>query len=101
MCVAQGNIAGRLMGKDLFAKADPLMAAGERFDAKNVAPVWKQMANPQIEQPKALSYQEAKDPNVAGAQTTRRPRTNYANNTVLTGPSLSGAVTGGTTLLGA
>lgn len=70
MCIAQGNILGRVIGSDNFAKLDPLMGAAERFDSKNVAPkLTGALGMNPATQKAAPQYQEQKNPVYATSAT--------------------------------
>lgn len=99
MCIAQGNIAGRVLGKSTFAKLDPVMGAAERFDAKTVAPAMKGMVSPKVPQTQtqSLAYQDVKEPM---SQALRRPRANTSDTLLTGGINAAGPALGRATLLG-
>lgn len=92
MCVAKGNLAGRILG-DSYGKVDPLMAEAERFDKKNVAPMFQAPKIPGAPPPP----QEMKSPDLMYAK--RQNRAAY-NSTVLAGGLPAGNMNFGSTLLG-
>lgn len=100
MCVAQGNVLGKVIGSDNFAKIDPLAGAVEKFDTEKVAPAWKNMVSPKIDTPKALTYQSTQSPTAAGNRVGGYG-TGFGNGTLLTDlKSSNKGATARTTLLG-
>ncbi len=97
MCIAQGNILGRVVGSDTFNKMDPAIGAVEKWDAENVAPLWgmgKKAGAP-------ASYTEVGYAPLQDVQTGQR-RTAANPNSLLTGQSTArpAAVGRGMSLLG-
>lgn len=97
MCLAQGNITGRLLG-DKYKFVDPLMYGVEKFDAKHVGGKMKEYISPKMPTPATPpAMQEMRTPD-----TYTPRRRNPGTGTMLTGAQgVTGAsLNTGTTLLG-